>query len=140
MAEPINPSTQYGDYKGRASIDEAEGDDLLFRLARKADMPKGYWPTGFKVSTAKERHVPDQTERGWFLHLTVYAVDASIASGADQLAEYAKGHDNVPVFGFDTTIEPAELLDLFASAAKRVSVVMATRSIGETPMVSLDDN
>lgn len=140
MAEPIDPSTQYGDYKGRASIDEAEGGDLLFRLARKAGVPKGYWPAGFKASAAKERHVPNQTERGWFLRLTVYAVDASIASGADELAEHAKRHGEVPVFGFDAMIEPAELLDLFAGAVKRVSVVMATQSIGETPMVLLDDN
>lgn len=140
MAEPINPSTQYGDYKGWVSIDEAEGGDLLFRLARKADVPKGYWPAGFKLSAAKERRISNQAERGWFLRLTVYAVDASIASGADELAEYAKGHDKVPVFGFDATIEPAELLDLFASAVKRVSVVMATRNIGETLMVLLDDN
>lgn len=140
MVEPINPSTQYGDYKGRASIDEAEGGDLLFRLARKADVPKGYWPVGFKLSATKERHVPNQTERDWFLHLAVYAVDASIAGGGDELAEYAKRHDTVPVFGFDATIEPAELLDLLASAVKRVSVVMATRSIGDTSMVLLDDN
>lgn len=140
MAEPINPSTQYGDYMGWASIDEAEGEDLLFWLARKADVPKGYWPAGFKLSMTKERHVPNQTERGWFLHLTVYAADASIVSGVDELAEYAKQHGEVPVFRFDATIEPTELLDLLASAVKRVSVVMATRSIGDTPMVLLDDN
>lgn len=139
MAEPINTSTHYGDYKGRVSIDEAEGGDLLFRLAGKVKVPKGYWPVGFSVSAAKERHVPNQTERGWFLHLTVYVVDASIACGANDLAKYAKEHEHVPVFPFDAEIEPAELLDLFASAVKRVSAVMATRNIDETPMAMLDN-
>ncbi len=140
MAEPINTSTHYGDFKGRVSIDEADGVDLLFRLARKAEVPKGYRPVGFSVSAAKERHVPRQTERGFFLHLTVYAVDASIACGADEVATYAKEHEYVPVFPFDAEVEPAELLELFALAVKRVGVVMATRSIDGTPMAMLDDN
>lgn len=140
MAEPINTTTQYGDHKGRLSIDEAEAGDLLIHLASKAAVPKGYWPVGFKVSAAKERRVPTQSERGWFLHLTVYAVDSSIACGANELAQYANEHKNIPVFPFDSEIEPSELLDLFASAVKRVSTVMQTRNIGETPMVTLDDN
>lgn len=107
------------------------------RYGRSAEGILAGWILG---AAAKERHVPNQTERGWFLHLTVYAVDASIACGANDLAKYAKEHEHVPVFPFDAEIEPAELLDLFASAVKRVSAVVATRNIDGTPMVTLDDN
>ena len=125
MSEPIVATTQYGDLKGTVSADNADHGELLTAIAAKAGMPKGYFPVGFQMSATGHR-----------FHATVYAVDAQVAVTPDELTAHAKGRDDLPVFAFRSTIEPAAFLELLAST-KRLSIVAQLRSISDVPMVEL---
>jgi hypothetical protein len=134
MSEPIVASTQYGDFKGTVSIDQADGRDLLRLLAARAKVPKGYYPVGFSVTAVGGGAHPGQR---WYL--TVFAVDAQIAVTGQELATYARKNDRVPVFGFREPVQPSELAELLAQGIKRFSVVAATRLMKGKPMVLLED-
>jgi hypothetical protein len=129
MSEPIVASTQYGDFKGTVSIDQADGRDLLRLLAARAKVPKGYCPVGFSVTGARQR---------WYL--TVFAVDGQIAVTRQELATYARENGRVPVFEFREPVQPSELAELLAQGIKRLCVVAATRLMEGKPMVLLEDN
>lgn len=135
MTEPIVAGTQYGDFKGTLSIDQADGRDLLRLLAARAKVPKGYCPVGFSVAAAGGGGHPGQ---GWYL--TVYAVDAQIAVTGQELVEYARQNDRVPVFEFREPMQPSELAALLVQGMKRFDMVATTRSLEGKPMVLLRNN
>jgi len=49
MGDPFMASTQYNDLIGGAAFDGHDSPPL-FILAKKLDMPEGYWPVGFELS------------------------------------------------------------------------------------------
>ncbi len=138
MTEPVSLSTHYGDYKGRAWFDVFDdGTDILWRLAARTDMPKGYWPVGFSIFASVTR---ERDSQHVFRNLSVFAVDTKVAAGPNELAKYAKQHQSVPVFRFSGDIAGEELLELFLSSVKELDVVMQTRIIDDAQMMQLQDN
>ncbi len=135
MAEEIVASTQYGDFKGTVSIDQADGRELLQLLAAKAKVPTGYYPVGFSVTV-----ISGGLQPGHRFSLTVYAVDAQIAVTGNELFEYARQHDSVRVFEFRESMEPVGLADLILQGIKRFNMVAATRQIQGKPMALLQDS
>jgi len=135
MSETIVASTQYGDFKGTLSIDQADGRDLLRLLAARAKVPKGYCPVGFSVAAVGGGGHPGH---GWYL--TVFAVDAQIAVTGQELVAYARENDRVPVFEFREPMQPSELAELLVQGMKRFSMVATTRLMEGKPMMLLEDN
>ena len=126
MSETIVASTQYGDFKGTLSIDQADGRDLLRLLAARAKVPKGYCPVGFSVAAVGGGGHPGHR---WYL--TVFAVDVQIA---------ATGQELVPVFEFREPMQPSELAELLVQGMKRFSMVATTRLMEGKPMMLLDNH
>jgi len=135
VSEPIVASTQYGDFKGTVSIDQADGRDLLRLLAARAKVPKGYCPVGFSVTAVGGGAHPGQR---WYL--TVFAVDAQIAVMGQELVTYARENDRVPVFEFREPVQPSELAELLVQGMKRFSMVATTRLTEGKPMMLLENN
>jgi hypothetical protein len=140
MREVITPSNQYDDLVGRFAIDKADrstggiASDLLPSLAKRVEMPRGYYPVGFDVYIDRDAKsmVP-------YCSLTVYAIDAQCAVTGDELADYVKERDDVPVFRFAAEIKPDELAELLLKGIKRFRLVGATRLLDGKPMIQLQD-
>jgi hypothetical protein len=138
MSELVVASTHYGDFRGTASIDQADGEHLLRLLAAKVGLPKGYSPVGFSVSAAVTK---TGDERTTFYHLTVYATDRQVmvAESGKSVDEYLSEHGDVPVFGFSPSeeIEAADLAELFLRGVKEFNMVLQTRQLRDNPMFLL---
>lgn len=132
---PIVAATQYGDFKGTVSIDEADHSELLPLLAEKVNMPRGYCPVGFSIDADRAGAKP-----GHYYSLIVYAVDAQVAVTGQELINYVRQNDHVPVFEFRNKIELADFTKLMLEGVKRFSMVAATRQLERKPMVMLDNN
>jgi hypothetical protein len=134
MSNPVGPSTQYGDFKGTVSIDQADGGDLLRALAPLANVPRDYTPVGFNTSGISGGGRP-----GHGFTLTVYAVDGSNYGDTDELRKTAQSTGKVTVFSFREKVDAGKLAALILQHVKRFSIIAQTRLIRDADMLELHD-
>ena len=96
MMEYLSPTGQYGDLKGKVSVDEGD-DQNLADFAKSKGVDTGqYFPIGVDYYREKSEH------------LSIVTVHRDIASSFDDCEKYAKEHGGeLPAvwFGIDATLE-----------------------------------
>ena len=71
--------------------------------------------------------------------MTVYAIDAQCAVTGNELAEYVKGRDDVPVFRFAVEIKTDELAELLLKVTSGSTWWGQPALLDGKPMVLLQD-
>ncbi len=130
MSDAITAATQYGDFKGTVSMDEAEAGKALRRLARCAPPPAGHLPVAFAV-----RATAGGSRRELRWTLTVYSVDADAHGTPDAMAAHARGGGSFPVRESMAEIGAAELAEVLLGGIKRLHIVASSRNLRGAPMM-----
>lgn len=107
MPEKFVASVQYGDFEGTIAIDGHEGGFLQELAARATEMPKGYWPVGFRMWN------PYKLGEDGSIPLTIVAACcAEVGENFEEMSSYHEKHGELPVYRFDSRINFAELISL----------------------------
>jgi len=124
MAEPFVASVQYGDLKGTVAFDGHNGPPL-HELAKFTNMPAGYFPVGFSLW----RLHPDEDG---LVPFRIVAVDMrDTGNSMDDIINFARTKDEVPVYPFDGKVSPAE----FAALFKRFDLKAINKNLAKSNVV-----
>lgn len=137
MPEPIIASTQYGDFKGTVSMNgHGSSSGLNDFLQKRANLPPGYTLVGFEFNILWGWGGADLQSHSCYL--SIYATKA--VGHAGELSAFARNHAHIPVekFRSEGEMKPEDLLELLGTM-KEFSLVAATRSIEDAPMILMNE-
>jgi len=124
MADTFIAAVQYGDLRGTVALDGHTGPPLD-ELAAKTSMPAGYVPVGFSF------HRLDPDDDGTIPFAVVAVECDQVGASMDDVMEYARSHDEVPVYSFDGQLSLAEFPALF----KRFDMKVLTKHLRDANVV-----
>lgn len=112
-----NASTQYGDAKGTVSIDWHNGTEI-HELAKFIGVPKTYFSLALSLSISSgDREI---------FYLTIYAAAKDeVGETADEIIQYSRLHDTIPVKEFRGEVTIADL----TKYVKRFRVVATSHKL-----------
>jgi hypothetical protein len=118
MADPFTASVQYDDLKGYVAIDGYDGPPL-HELVKYCAMPGGYFPVGFSLFRF------DPCEDGKLPFCIVAVRCDVVGTTMGEIVNYAREHDELPVYSFDGMIDPT----CFPALFKRVDVKVLDKNL-----------
>lgn len=120
MLEDAIATTHYGDFAGTISVDGFNGLDVT-DIISLADIPRGYWPVGLRISGHSDRE--GKLPRFSATALCVDEEQAGKTPG--EIQAYANRSAELHVFEFDFTLEFADVLKML----KEVNIVLISRLV-----------